>query len=185
MSANPQLLAGIGAVLSIFLSSVGCCYGSVHAGIFSLRTNEFSGCLFAFAPIVITGLLSIYGIIFAVVVSEEMDGMNQADAYKCFLGGLSVGLSCLVSGLAIGWFLQKHLSSSAFRRQRPILNIHSSEVPLIRSYEEVSEPTGGWGVIIVLFFLETIGLLGLIVAFIFMRGLDVVWEWVQNLIDWE
>ena len=55
-------------------------------------------------PVVMAGILGIYGIIVCISVTS---GLNKGDfilqkGYKAFGAGLIIGLSCLASGLAIG-----------------------------------------------------------------------------------
>ena len=112
----------------------------------------------------IAGVLSIYGIIVAVIIAGKMEGMESTLAYKCFSAGFSVGLSCLASGLAMGKFLDKYLAGPSTSSARPSSEI---ERPLVGSSRSLrSAPCSGWGLLIVMVFLEAIGLYGLIVAFI-------------------
>merc|ERR1712226_476991 len=167
MGANPQLMAGLGAAFSLFLASIGSGYGSVHAGTFALSTYDSSGWFFAFAPIVIAGVLSIYGIVISIITAGKMEDMTETEGYKSFTAGLSVGLTCLASGLAIGKFLEKHLADAT--KPRSFRAREQQEQPLISTPRDiVLAPRSGWGVLLVLVFLEAIGLYGLIVALILL-----------------
>lgn len=86
--ANPDLMTGLGAALSIFLSSTGATVASVEAGIFALRTG---GSLMAFLPIVISGVLAIYGIIIATILCGQTN-VSEQEGYQNFSAGLCVGL---------------------------------------------------------------------------------------------
>lgn len=59
---TPELWTSVGAALAIFLSSLGSCYASVHAGLFALRYHAELR-LKCFFPIIIAGVLAIYGLI--------------------------------------------------------------------------------------------------------------------------
>ena len=136
------------------------------------RFHITQGWFFAFAPIVIAGVLSIYGIIVAVIIAGKMEGMESTLAYKCFSAGFSVGLSCLASGLAMGKFLDKYLAGPSTSSARPSSEI---ERPLVGSSRSLrSAPCSGWGLLIVMVFLEAIGLYGLIVALILSAWEDIM-----------
>lgn len=87
--ANPDLMTGLGAAFSIFLCSAGSVVASVQAGLFALASS--GGGIMAFCPIIIAGVLSIYGIIIAVILCGQTD-ISEADGYKNLCAGLSVGL---------------------------------------------------------------------------------------------
>ena len=89
------------------------------------------------------GILGIYGIIVAVVISNSIkDKHSPADGYKFFGAGLTCGLSSLAAGLAIG------VAGDAG----------------VRAYAQ----TDGIfvGMILIMIFAEAIGLYGLIIAII-------------------
>jgi V-type H+-transporting ATPase proteolipid subunit len=174
MSASPELMTGLGAALAIFLSSAGACAASAPAGIYAMRTTSAHGVIKAFIPIVIGGVLAIYGIIIAVILSYKIeDGMAAITGYKCFASGLSVGLACLASGLSMAKFLQDYMavSGGASKIGGGRANVGSAESqPLL---EGIVTANGGlsreflqpsWTFFCVYTFLEAIGLYGLIVA---------------------
>ena len=55
-------------------------------------------------PVVMAGILGIYGIIVCTIVSSKIKEGDYAleTGFRHFGGGLIIGLSCLASGLAIG-----------------------------------------------------------------------------------
>jgi V-type H+-transporting ATPase proteolipid subunit len=99
-------------------------------------------------PVVMAGILGIYGIIVCITISGKFkDGdYALADGYKHFGAGLVIGLSCLASGLAIG------VAGDA----------------TVRAYAQ----TGSMFVIMIMImiFAECIALYGLIIAIIMSTG---------------
>merc|ERR1719314_19822 len=56
-------------------------------------------------PVVMAGVLGIYGLITAVIINGKLDKLDTYSAYSGyahFAAGLTVGLSSLAAGLAIG-----------------------------------------------------------------------------------
>ena len=100
---SAELLTGLGAAASIFFCSAGAAVASAPAGVFALRSTT----LRAFAPIVISGVLAIYGIIVAVILAGQLSNsktMAESDGYKQLAAGLSVGLATgLYMGVLYGW----------------------------------------------------------------------------------
>jgi ATP synthase proteolipid subunit len=98
---SAELLTGLGAAASIFFCSTGAAVASAPAGVFALRSSTYK----AFIPIVIAGVLAIYGIIVAVILAGNLkqngSSMTESDGYKQLAAGLSVGLGCLASGLGM------------------------------------------------------------------------------------
>ena len=95
---SAELLTGLGAASSIFFCSVGAAVASAPAGVFALRSSTWR----AFVPIVIAGVLAVYGIIVAVILAGKWKAdMTESDGYKQLAAGLSVGLACLGSGLGM------------------------------------------------------------------------------------
>ena len=89
--ANPQLMSGLGAVLAMFLSALGAAWASIPAGNFAVHADG-NNMIMAFGPIVISGVLAIYGTIVAVLLvynsssssgsSSDATGMTEADGYR-------------------------------------------------------------------------------------------------------
>jgi V-type H+-transporting ATPase proteolipid subunit len=166
MTIDPELLTGLGAALAVFLSSTGAAIASSHSGIFAMRSNSFKD----FVPIVISGVLAIYGIIVGVLLCGKFNGeMNAVDGYRNVSAGLSVGLACWASGYGMASFIRQCNEGKAAStrptgsgERQPLLNgsgvgevavAHPSFVKLV----------------FVMVFLEAIGLYGLIVA-LFLMG---------------
>lgn len=113
----------------------------------------------AFLPIIIAGVLAIYGIIIAVLLCGQTD-ISEADGYKNFSAGLCVGLACLTSGCGMARFLEKHMMPTTATNRRS-----GQEEPLIGTSSPQMVATS-WSLLMVMVFLEAIGLYGLIVALI-------------------
>ena len=161
MTLDPQLLTGLGAALAIFLTAYGAAIASSHSGVFAVRGSDYK----AFAPIVISGVLAIYGIIVAVLLVAKLNSgeMAQVDGYRNLSAGLAVGLACLASGLGLANFIKQineHHTTAHSRGDGP-----ESE-PLVgrRAIATHSVPHNFLHLCLSLVFLEAIGLYGLIVA---------------------
>lgn len=95
-------------------------------------------------PVVMAGIIAIYGLVVAVLIAGQLDSPSNGYAlYKGFIhlgAGLSVGLSGLAAGFAIGIVGDAGVRGTA---QQPRLFV---------------------GMILILIFAEVLGLYGLIVA---------------------
>merc|ERR1719174_1532305 len=91
-------------------------------------------------PVVMAGVLGIYGLITAVIINGKLD---TPDVYSAYSGsGLTVGMSSLAAGLAIGIVGDAGVRANA---QQPRLYV---------------------GMILILIFAEALGLYGLIVGLV-------------------
>ncbi len=96
-----------GVSLSMVLASAGASYGTAKAGsaIAAVGVAAPHIVMSALIPIVMAGILTIYGLVISVFISTSMDPDTP---YPLFSGalhlasGLSVGLCSLASGYAIG-----------------------------------------------------------------------------------
>jgi V-type H+-transporting ATPase 16kDa proteolipid subunit len=175
MTVEPAFLTGLGAALSIFLASLGSAIASAEAGIYALRSK--SG-MIAFVPIIIAGVLAIYGIIISVLLAGKLHGaegddgviaITTAQGYRYLCAGLSVGLACAASGLGMANFIKQ---SNAGGHQTPSSSVAPSEtVPLLGNSAAAafSVPPCDHRYMMVMVFLEAIALYGLIVA-LFLLG---------------
>mmetsp|Transcript_6616 Transcript_6616/g.7585 ORF Transcript_6616/g.7585 Transcript_6616/m.7585 type:complete len:168 (+) Transcript_6616:242-745(+) len=161
---SPEMLTGLGAALAMFLCALGSCYASAYAGVYAIK--QTGGYVKRYVPIIIAGVLSIYGIIMAVILSGKMSNnatLTEADGFKNLAAGLAVGFSCLCSGFGMGKFLQllilfpekpKLDDSTEESAREPLMGLSSSNVAY------------GAPIVLVLIFIEAIGLYGLIVGLI-------------------
>ncbi|KAL3758229.1 hypothetical protein ACHAWU_004867 [Discostella pseudostelligera] len=106
MSADPTLLTGLGAALSLFLAGSGAAYGTSHASIFALRSHPNNHSFMTMSPVIISGVLALYGVIvgtlLALKLSPTSTMITTVEGYKNLCAGLSVGLACLASGVGMG-----------------------------------------------------------------------------------
>ncbi|KAL3912333.1 MAG: hypothetical protein SGILL_006927, partial [Bacillariaceae sp.] len=172
MTVDPALLTGLGAAFSIFFSALGSAIASAEAGVYALRST--SGVL-SFVPIVISGVLAIYGIIISVLLSGKFANADAAtitvsDGYRYLCSGLSVGLACAASGVGMARFIREtNLSGAKIPSGTAVA---PETAPLLgngASRDVGSVPPCGKRYMLVMVFLEAIALYGLIVA-LFLQG---------------
>jgi V-type H+-transporting ATPase proteolipid subunit len=129
-------------------ANLGAAYGTAKSavGISSLAVIDSSKIFQGLIPIIMAGILGIYGVIIAVIANSQIKTGDFDDkrGYTFLGAGLSCGLSALAAGLAIG------VAGDAG----------------VRAYAQ----TDGIfvGMILILIFAEAIGLYGLIVAIIML-----------------
>jgi len=89
---------------ALVFSNLGSSYGTAKAGvgIASLGVIDSSKIFKGLIPIIMAGILGIYGLIVAIIAKSKVDGGSMANGYKILAAGLCCGLSSLASGLAIG-----------------------------------------------------------------------------------
>lgn len=172
MPLDPQLLTGIGSALSIFLASAGSAIASSHSGIYAVRKNDMK----SFVPIIISGVLAIYGIIVSVLlIGKFKDDISQVDGYRNLSAGLAVGLACCASGLGIANFIkqinEREGAHTYYPGQRTEITtpLISADASPNTQGPRPAPPASFLHLTLSLFFLEAIGLYGLIVA-LFLIG---------------
>jgi len=137
----------MGIAAALVFANLGAAYGTAKSavGISSLAVIEPGKIFQGLIPIIMAGILGIYGVIIAVIagskVKNEKD-MAEMDGYKYLGAGLACGLSALAAGLAIG------VAGDAG----------------VRAYAQTDAIFVG--MILILIFAEAIGLYGLIVSII-------------------
>lgn len=133
----------IGCTAAIVFTCFGASYGTAKSGVGVCATCVLRPDLLFknIVPVVLAGIIAIYGLVVAVLVS---DSLKQTQAlYTGFIqlgAGLSVGLSGLAAGFAIGIVGDAGVRGTA---QQPRLFV---------------------GMLLILIFAEVLGLYGLIVA---------------------
>ena len=160
--AEPELLTGLGAAAAVFFSSLGAAIASAHSGVFAIRGKSMKD----FLPIIIAGVLAIYGIIIGVILCGKFkDEITPAYGYRYLSAGLSVGLACLASGYGMSLFIK-----DMNERQKQQVTARTGEnQPLLGNGEVAVAQTNHVKLFMVLVYLEAIGLYGLIVA-LFLSG---------------
>jgi len=134
----------MGATAAMVFSALGAAYGTAKSGtgIAAMSVMRPQLIMKSIIPVVMAGIIAIYGLVVAVLITNGL----KASGYKmfksfCDLGaGLSVGLSGLAAGFAIGIVGDSGVRGTA---QQPELFV---------------------GMILILIFAEVLGLYGLIVA---------------------
>merc|ERR1712050_719097 len=134
----------MGATAAIVFSALGAAYGTAKSGtgIAAMSVMRPQLIMKSIIPVVMAGIIAIYGLVMAVLITNGL----KSSGYKLFksfvdLGaGLSVGLSGLAAGFAIGIVGDSGVRGTA---QQPELFV---------------------GMILILIFAEVLGLYGLIVA---------------------
>lgn len=140
----------MGVTSALVFANLGASYGTAKSGvgISSLGVIDASKVIRALIPVIMAGILPIYGIIVSVLLTVKIKagGIKWSAGYQYLSAGLTCGLSALASGLAIG------VTGDAG----------------VRAYAQ----TDGIfvGMIIMLIFAEAIGLYGMIIAIITMQG---------------
>ena len=98
--------AWAGVSMAMTMSNLGCAYGTAKSGmgIASLSVTRPNLAFKSIIPIIMAGILSIYGLIIAVLVSQKVQVSVTSAALPMFqLGaGLVCGFSNVAAGYAIG-----------------------------------------------------------------------------------
>ncbi|GFV39454.1 v-type proton ATPase 16 kDa proteolipid subunit [Trichonephila clavipes] len=137
----------MGAASAITFSSLGASYGTAKSGIgisaMGVRKPELI--MKSIIPVVMAGIIAIYGLVVAVLIVNAIEKPPNYTLYAGFLhfgAGLSVGLSGLAAGIAIGIVGDAGVRGTAQQQKLFV------------------------GMILILIFAEVLGLYGLIVALI-------------------
>jgi V-type H+-transporting ATPase proteolipid subunit len=139
----------MGVASALVFANLGAAYGTAKSGvgIASLGVIDATKVLKGLIPIIMAGILGIYGVIISVLlVGECKDNVTAQKGYKLLGSGLSCGLSSLASGLSIG--VAGDAGVRAFAQTDSIYV----------------------GMILLLIFSEAIGLYGFIVAILIKAG---------------
>lgn len=111
---SPWFFAYMGVTSALVFANLGASYGTAKAGvgIASLVVIDGSKVFKGLIPIIMAGILGIYGIIVAVLLNSAINSastkvgdenfMKGNTGYKLLGAGLSCGLSSLAAGLSIG-----------------------------------------------------------------------------------
>ena len=97
-----------GAALALTLSNIGSAYGTAKSGmgIASMSVTRPHLAFKAIVPVIMAGILSIYGLIISVLVSQtvklEEEKSGPGPSCRALCAGLCCGLSQLAAGYAIG-----------------------------------------------------------------------------------
>jgi len=147
----------MGIASALVFANLGASYGTAKAGvgISSLGVIDSSKIYRALIPIIMAGILGIYGIIVSVLLNNAIGGDKMVtggttggvkEGYQYFAAGLCCGLSALAAGLAIG--VAGDAGVRAFAQTDGIFV----------------------GMILILIFAECIGLYGMIISIIMVQS---------------
>lgn len=143
------LFGYLGAASALVFSCFGAAYGTAKSGvgIASMGVMRPELVMKSIVPVVMAGVLGIYGLIIAVIISTNINQTADKayyffDGYAHFAAGLACGLAGLGAGMAIGIVGDAGVRANA---QQPKLFV---------------------GMILILIFAEALALYGLIVGII-------------------
>jgi V-type H+-transporting ATPase proteolipid subunit len=141
----------MGVTSAIVFANLGAAYGTAKSGvgIMSMGVMRPDLIMRSIIPVVMAGVLGIYGLITAVIINEKLNTPASYSAYAGYahLGaGLTVGMSSLAAGMAIGIVGDAGVRANA---QQTRLFV---------------------GMILILIFAEALGLYGLIVGLVVASG---------------
>lgn len=137
----------MGVMSAIVFANLGAAYGTAKSGvgIMSMGVMRPDLIMKSIIPVVMAGVLGIYGLITSVIINEKLNTPKEYSAYTGYahLGaGLTVGMSSLAAGLAIGIVGDAGVRANA---QQTKLFV---------------------GMILILIFAEALGLYGLIIGLV-------------------
>ena len=100
-------------------------YNSVSDSVQDFVTNDIRQqpkLLLSLIPVIIAGVLAIYGLIYCVIVLAAVtaEDYSECRGYAQFVGGLTVGVCCLASGLAVGMVGNQGLCSIVHTKASPV-----------------------------------------------------------------
>jgi len=100
----PQFCAYLGCASALVFSNAGAAYGTAKSSIAiaNLGVVDPNKIFRALIPIIMAGILGIYGLIVGVLMAAKADKCEMKEGYAYLGAGLACGLSSLASGLAIG-----------------------------------------------------------------------------------
>ncbi|CCW68244.1 unnamed protein product [Phytomonas sp. Hart1] len=100
------LFGMLGAAASLALANIGAAYGTAKAGVAVAQLGILhpNRVMRGIVPVVMAGILGIYGLIVSVIICNNMktSGYSLFSGYLHFGGGLGAGFASLASGYAIG-----------------------------------------------------------------------------------
>lgn len=136
----------VGAASALVFANLGSAYGTAKAGVgvMSMGVMNPDQVIKNLLPVVMAGVLGIYGLIVAVIINGSFGDayVDPSVGFKALASGLSVGISGLGAGMAIGIVGDAGVRAVG---QQPKLYV---------------------GMVLILIFAEALALYGLIVALV-------------------
>lgn len=144
---NSAFFGYMGVMAATVFANLGAAYGTAKSGvgIMSMGVMRPDLIMKSIIPVVMAGVLGIYGLITSVIINGKLNDPKNYSQYQSFahLGaGLTVGMSSLAAGLAIGIVGDAGVRANA---QQSRLFV---------------------GMILILIFAEALGLYGLIIGLV-------------------
>ena len=102
---NCYFFGYMGIASALVFANLGAAYGTAKSGvgICSMGVLKPDKIIKSVIPVIMAGILGIYGLIVAVILNQRISGVYQAKSgYKHLASGLCCGLSSLGAGIAIG-----------------------------------------------------------------------------------
>jgi len=172
-----------GAASCIILANWGSAWGTWKAGlgVCNMGVNYSKGVIKNIVPIVMAGVLGIYGLIVSVIISQAVNapsnnGKTQYSVYNGWshlAAGLCCGLSCLVAGGTIGVIGDCGVRNFGLKASggKRFWDGEGSELDSAQDLKNVEEANKLYvGLLIMLIFAEALALYGLIVALILSQS---------------
>lgn len=137
----------LGLTSAIVFANMGAAYGTAKSGvgIMSMGVMRPDLIMRAVIPVIMAGVLGIYGLITAVIINGKMTdpaGYSQFQGFSHLAAGVTVGMSSLAAGMAIGIVGDAGVRANAQQQKLYV------------------------GMILVLIFAEALALYGLIVGLV-------------------
>ena len=148
--ALPCFYAYMGIACALVFANIGAAYGTAKSGvgICAMGIMKPGSIIKGVIPVIMAGILGIYGLIVSVILAQKLTGNNYLDVKKGYqyLGsGLCCGLTSFAAGIAIG--IGGEAGVRALGQQEKIFV----------------------GMMLILIFAEALGLYGLIVSLILVQ----------------
>merc|ERR1712134_7612 len=151
------------------LSSLGSAIGSASGAIYAMRAPTLQ--LRAFVPIIMSGVLAIYGLCIGVIIQGRNNPeLSLTDGANNLSSGAAVGLSCLASGIGMALFMGRINDGSATASPKTESVVNSFDDEPLLSVTNNTEEAGAYSnescrkIFFTSCFLVAIGWYGLIVA---------------------
>jgi V-type H+-transporting ATPase proteolipid subunit len=105
-TASAAFFGSMWAAGALIFANMGAAYGTAKAGVgvAHLGIMAHTKIMRGIVPVVMAGILGIYGLIVAVIISSQIvaDQYTNFGGYIHFAAGLAAGFASLAAGLAIG-----------------------------------------------------------------------------------
>ena len=149
--ALPCFFAYMGIACALVFANLGAAYGTAKSGvgICAMGIMKPTSIIKGVIPVIMAGILGIYGLIVAVILAQKLSGdnnyINVKKGYQYLGSGLCCGLTSFAAGIAIG--IGGEAGVRALGQQEKIFV----------------------GMMLILIFAEALGLYGLIVSLILVQ----------------